>query len=183
MRTLPVFLCLWLAWLPNQALAKNAAEPANDETTSLLEPPRFPELIPIQPNFQSIPTDAVIVPLRLSEPSPFDGVLWNNKASAWLITEFEFSQYSIIIECNKRIEAMRLWGTHSIDMLLISHQAEVGFLNLRIKSQEKIILDLQEINNKQIRQVKRGKIVTVLTVIGVAVVSGLAGYGIAKIAN
>lgn len=78
---------------------------------------------------------------------------------------------------------MRLWGTHSIDMLLISHQAEVGFLNLRIKSQEKIILDLQEINNKQIRQAKRGKIVTALTVIGVAVVSGLAGYGIAKIAN
>lgn len=145
----------------------------------LTEPPTFDLAEPMQPNSDSIPQGAFIVPLRLGQVAPEDGVFYSMSANAWLLSEFTRIQQYWIDEMGRRVAITRLWGRHQVNSQQNRYEMDLQGLRIQLRAREREVEDLVEINEELSVQVgwsRREKFRFVVSIVGVAAVAGVVGY-------
>ena len=148
-----------------------------------LSPPEFDEVQLRQPNSLSLPDGSMIAPMTQGLRAPFAGILWNEGAMAWLITDYEEAQLILIQEMDRRTGIMRAWAIREIATGENQHQTDLASLNLQLVARDDQIEDLEVINRSLASQVGftlREKVIVVIITVGAAALAGGAGYLIGR---
>lgn len=158
-----------------------SAQPAMSHS----QPPTFQLAEPMQPDASTIPSGAFVTPVRVGDVVRNPGVLYSLEANAWILSEFEKIQAFWIAEMDMRVEAMYVWAEYELALQHTVHTADLESLNIRLRSREREIQTLTEINTDLRRQAtrvqRRSRLKLVFIVIGTGAVAGLAGYGVGRV--
>lgn len=153
-----------------------AQDTTTEETISSTEwiiaaPPRFELLRPSILSYDAtIAPGARIFPLRLREPAPIAGILLNAEANAWLISQFEHVQQSLIIEMNRRVDLTLHWGIAESQGVRNRCDTETAELRVRIDTIQAENDELTRTAERLIRQNRRQRMLYRFLLSGSAVV-------------
>ena len=148
-----------------------------------LPPPEFEDVQLVEPNELNMPDGAAVAPMTQGLRAPFGGVLWNDLAMAWLITDFEHVQFLLVEEMDRRVAVTRAWAVREIETRENQYQTDRASLSLQLSARDEQIRDLEEVNRDlegQVGFTLREKTIVVVVTVGVAAAVGTGAYLIGR---
>ena len=149
------------------------------------EPPRF-QLIEPTMSVGSPPADVGALQTILEEgsPAPFDGILLNQEALSWIVTNFVFVQRNLIEEMNRRVGITRLWARTHFETIAVSRDADQQAFDVQLallrSARDDAFQELEALA-RDVGWSRREKFVLILSVLGTLVVGALGGWGLSKL--
>lgn len=149
------------------------------------ESPRF-ELVEPTMSVGAPPSNIGALQTLLSEGqrAPFAGILLNNEALSWIMTNFVFVQRNLIEEMNRRVGITRLWARTNIETINVSREADQQAfqvqLNMANSGRDRALEELERVS-RDVGWSRREKFTLVLSLIGTLVIGSLIGWGLSKL--